>query len=209
MEELPAERAVGDAVDVVADDGQVDRREVDADLVHAAGLELTRSSACPGQSRSTSKCVIASRGVSVSSETRVGSSRSRPIGASIAPGAASAAGRGRARGRCARAARSRTSADSRSCASSERATTISPDVSRSSRWTIPVRPGLPAADDAGERVDERAAGVPRARVDDEAGRLVDDREVLVLPGERRRLGRRRRRDLGRVRELSVSPPSSR
>jgi hypothetical protein len=37
------------------------------------------------EQRSTSKCVTASRGVSVSSEWRVGSRRSRPIGASMRP----------------------------------------------------------------------------------------------------------------------------
>ena len=39
MQELPSERRLGDAVDGVADDRQVDRGEVDADLVHATGLE--------------------------------------------------------------------------------------------------------------------------------------------------------------------------
>ena len=43
----------------------------------------------------------------------------------------------RARGRCARARARRTSSTSASCASSERATTSSPEVSRSRRWTMP------------------------------------------------------------------------
>ena len=59
-------------------------------------------------------------------------------------------------------------------------------------------PGLAAADDAGERVDERPVGMSRARVNDEAGRLVDDGEVLVLAGERRRSGAGRRGALGRA-----------
>ncbi len=42
-------------------------------------------------------------------------------------------------------ARRRTRAESRRCASSERATTSSPEVSRSSRWTMPGRPGSPPA----------------------------------------------------------------
>ena len=116
----------------------------------------TSSSASPSRSRATSKCVIASRGSSVSSERRVGSRRSRPIGASIRP---------RARARPAaderhvaplERARSRTSSDSRSHASSERATTSSPEVSRSSRCTIPGRVGVAARDAAVEqRVHER------------------------------------------------------
>ena len=39
MQELAAERRLGDAVDRVADDREVDRGEVDADLVGTAGLE--------------------------------------------------------------------------------------------------------------------------------------------------------------------------
>ena len=46
-------------------------------------------------------------------------------------------------------------------------------------------------------VDERAGGVPGRRMDDEAGRLVDDQQVLVLVGDaevhRLRLERRTRR----------------
>ena len=74
-----------DTVDRVADDRQADRRQVDADLVHAAGLQTHRRSAWSATSGSTSKCVTASRGESLFSEMRVGSSRSRPIAASIRP----------------------------------------------------------------------------------------------------------------------------
>ena len=52
-----------------------------------------------------------------------------------------------------------------------------------------------ARDPAAQRVDERAARAARARVDDEARRLVDDEQVLVLVCDRdvdRRRGRRRR-----------------
>ena len=95
--------------------------------------------------------------------------------------------------------RLRTSAERRSCASSERATTSSPEVSRSSRWTMPGRSGSRR-----RRRCRRAAStsVPPVRpapgMDDEAGRLVDDGQVLVLPGDPRRAalagsGRRRRR----------------
>ena len=51
---------------------------------------------------------------------------------------------------------------------------------------------LPAGNGAGEQVDERSARPARARMDDEAGRLVDDGEVLVLPGDRGQRARRGR-----------------
>ena len=69
-----------------------------------ARLEPRRGAArARGSSSTTSKCVTASRGVSVSSEWRVGSRRSRPIGASIVPAARARAARRRARGTRARA----------------------------------------------------------------------------------------------------------
>ena len=116
---------------------------------------------------------------------RVGSWRSRPIGASIRP--ARERGRPRTSARYSRdelRAR-RRSRWSRRCASSERATTSSPDVSRSSRWTMPGPLGLlPARDRVREQaVDERAVRVAGRRVDDDAGRLVDDEQVLVLAGD--------------------------
>ena len=49
---------------------------------------------------------------------------------------------------------------------------------------------LPAGNGAGEQVDERSARPARAWMDDEAGRLVDDGEVLVLPGDRGQRARR-------------------
>ena len=58
----------------------------------------TRSSVVAGSARSTSKCVIASRGSSVSVERRVRTRRSRPSGASIVPAARRRAARRPARG---------------------------------------------------------------------------------------------------------------
>ena len=76
--------------------------------------------------------------MSVSSECRSGSLRSRPIGASIRP--RRERGRPRTSARYVRStARRRSGACRRSCASSERATTSRPDVSRSSRCTMPGR----------------------------------------------------------------------
>jgi diguanylate cyclase (GGDEF)-like protein len=40
MQELSVESRLGDAIDSVTGDGQIDCRQVDADLVHSAGLEL-------------------------------------------------------------------------------------------------------------------------------------------------------------------------
>ena len=92
----------------------------------------------PRRCLDTSKFVTASRGVSVSSEIRVGSRRSRPIGASMRPRLER--GRPRTRARYSRTSfRRPRSPCRRRCASSERATTRSPDVSRSRRWTIPGR----------------------------------------------------------------------
>ena len=80
------------------------------------------------------------------------------------------------------------------------ATTISPDVPRSSRCTMPGRfsPPMPlrSLDVVQQRVDERAGRMPRRRMDDHSRRLVDDDEVAVLveDRERQRLGQRRRID---------------
>jgi hypothetical protein len=64
-----------------------------------------------------------------------------------------------------------------------------------------------------QRVDQRAVGVAGRRVDDQAGRLVDDDEVLVLEEDRQRdvlgdrAGRRGRRDrdLDDVAEAELGP----
>ena len=85
---------------------------------------------------------------------------------------------------------------SRRCASSERATTRSPE-------RVAVEPvddaralGLLAALDlAGEQpVDDRAVRVAGRRVDDDAGRLVHDQQVLVLVGDAQALDRLRLED---------------
>jgi hypothetical protein len=58
---------------------------VDADLVRPAGLEPDVEQRVPVEQPFHLEVGTASRGVSVSSEWRVGSRRSRPIGASIRP----------------------------------------------------------------------------------------------------------------------------
>ncbi len=88
-------------------------------------------------------------------------------------------------------------------AASLRATMSRPDVSRSRRWTMPGRatPAMPAVVVAAgeQRVDERALPVARGRVHDEARRLVDDEQVIVLVDDvdrDRRVGLQVVRDLG-------------
>ena len=87
MQELALEaELLRPAVHRIACDREVDRRQMDADLVGAARLEPDVSEAHGrGKSSTTVKCVTASRGESVSSECRIASRRSRPIGASIRP----------------------------------------------------------------------------------------------------------------------------
>ena len=87
VEELALQaRSPGHAVDRVARHGQADRRQVDADLVRAAGLETdTRAARAPPGARRPRSASRRPSGESVSSERRVGSRRSRPIGASMRP----------------------------------------------------------------------------------------------------------------------------
>ena len=151
-----------------------------------ARSRAARAAACRcGSARSTSKWVIASRGSSVSVETRVRTRRSRPSGASILP--RRAGGRPSTSARYSRtSSRAASSAFSAAWTGSERATTSRPDVSRSSRCTMPARSGSAAGHPAGQRLRERAVAVPARRMHDHARRLVDDDQVLVLPGDRER-----------------------
>ena len=57
-------------------------------------------------------------------------------------------------------------------------------MSLSSRWTIPGRCGSsPPAGQIPEHLDQGGAGIAGRRVDDQAGRLVDHRQELVLPDD--------------------------
>ena len=179
------------AVDAISHHRQPDRGQVDADLVRAARLEPNAQQCVLGQQsappRSASRRRAAWRCPATAASDRW---RSRPMGASIRP--RRERGRPRTSARYSRSsARRRTRPCSRLKASSLRATTSSPDVSRSRRWTMPARSaGPPVA-----RVPRSApASVPRVvpgpGMDDDTGRLVDDQQVLVLPGDAqvRRLG---------------------
>ena len=143
-----------------------------------AGRGAARSRAAPARARSACR---ASRGSSVSVDMSVRTRRSRPSGASIVPV--------RAGGRPSTSARySRVT--SRACDQASRSapvgglgarTTSRPEVSRSRRWTIPARPGSPPAARPASAW-ESVPGVAARRVDDDAGGLVDDEQVLVLVG---------------------------
>ena len=68
----------------------------------------------------------------------------------------------------------------------------------------------PAGDAARERLHERALARALARVDDDARRLVDHEQVLVLVGDReaRRLDRRGSARARGASTLTISPPES-
>ena len=94
-----------------------------------------------------------------------------------------------------------TTATRARCAASFLAAISTPEVSLSSRCTIPGRSTPPTPERSSavgeQRVDEGAVGVAGGGVDDQAGRLVDDDQVLVLEQHVERdllgheLGRRR------------------
>ena len=182
-----------------------------------------RDGRSPGSGRGSGACArsraapaAASTAGSASSSVEVRARLARAVGVDRAP-RAQRAGRGpsgasivplRAGGRPSTSARySRTirrassAAFSRRWASSPFATTSRPDVSRSRRCTIPGRHGSPpAAPRAASRCDSVPARVRPGRVHDEAGRLVDDHQVVdprrrtasgpspsAVPGRRSRL----------------------
>ena len=119
VQELPLERRVGRAVDRVADDRQARSPRGGRGSGASAPSRAARAAArARARSRSTSKCVTASRGVSVSSETRVGSRAVAADRRLDAPRPRARPAARRARGTCARAPRRRTSSGSRRCASS-------------------------------------------------------------------------------------------
>ena len=165
----------------VAADRMADRREVRADLVGAAGLEPDAQQCRGGQPLD---------------HLEAGDRRARAVAARRYHRAARAIAADRGVDRAARASgwpvtsarySRRTSRAWISCltsaawASSVFATTSSPDVSRSSRCTMPARSGSgPPAARPRSASRERRSAVPRCRVGDQAGRLVDHHQVRVL-----------------------------
>ena len=194
------------AVHRVARDGMADRLEVDADLVRPAGDEVQLEQRPAGEPLAHA---VAGRGRPPVGTTaiRVRCRGSRPIGASIRPTAAATVAVDERQVRLLDPARLELRL-SEACAASVRATISSPLVSRSRRWTMPGRwtPAIPrrrqVAAAAEQRVDQGPASWPGDGMDDQARRLVDDQQVVVLvhdvDGDLRlgdRLGRRRRRDV--------------
>ena len=164
--------------------------------------------------RTSSNSVTASRAWPCRARCRVASCRSRPIAASMRPRRRASAGRGRARG---------TPLGDLAAAEQPLEPPVDlvrardheqPDVSRSSRCTIPGRSGSspPAIACASRPWTSVPPRVARRRVHDDPCRLVDDEQVLVLPGDAQRnlLGLERRlAPLGQRRSATSSPPSSR
>ena len=163
-------------------------------------------------SRRRSNQVTASRGVAVSSEWRVRSRRSRPIGASIRPVRERGVAAHEREVACARPRARGSAPAARRAPRSERATTqqargVAVEAVHDPRPVV-VLPALRAERE--QPLHERPRSRRPGRVDDEAGRLVDDEQVLVLPDDRdvERLGLERRRAPG-SRPSTSSPPSSR
>ena len=135
--------------------------------------------------RATSKCVTAvARRVGVEREAR----RVAPVAPDRRLDPAAARARPARDERQVRRARARGGARAPAAAGApprERATTSRPEVSRSSRWTIPGRLGLLAARDARARagVDERAGRVPR-RPGGRRGRRACRRRAGARPRRR-------------------------
>ena len=147
----------------------------------------TRSSVAPGTPRSISKCVTAgARLVGVGGHPRAH--------AAVAARAARRSSRAAPAGRPSTSARysrviSRSAAApcSAACTASLRATTSRPEVSRSSRCTTPARSGSsPPATRPASACTSVPGRWPARGVDDDAGGLVDDQQVLVLVGDRER-----------------------
>ena len=196
---LEAEQACR-AVVGVADDGMADRLEVDADLVRAAGLQADGSSVVAGSASIELEVRARLAGLvgvgrhqranaTVAADRRVdraGARRRAPLDqrAVLAGDLAALQLRYAARGALPRSARRRAAPTCRGRGGGR------------SRRGRPRRPRP-----AGQRLGERALAVAAAGVHDEARRLVDDEQVVVLVGDRDvdrrdRGGRGRRRLAG-------------
>ena len=193
MQELALEaEVVLHPVGGVAGHREVDRGEMDADLMRPPRLEphvqervlrerLDDLEPRDGVARLLRIERALRRVAPVTADRRVDPARPRPR-----------LPRARARDIGARPRAGGSPPAARENASCDRATTRRPDVSRSRRWTIPGRSGI-VATDGSERDElrrERSRRRSRARMHRDARRLVDDDEVLVLVGELHRDGLR-------------------
>ena len=150
----------------IAGDRMADRGEVGADLVRAAGLQAGLDQGVGGQRLEHREVGARRRGRRGRGRRASRGRGGRGRAARRSCPCASAGGPRPAPGRCARPRGALIIAASRRCASSSRATTISPEVSLSRRWTIPGRSGLAAAEQLAEHVDQgrrRGARAPRGR----------------------------------------------
>ena len=168
----------------IARDRMADRGEVGADLVRAAGLQARLDQGVGRQQ-------LEHLEVGARLARRAAADRPALGGAVVAP--QRGVDRPRSRARMALDQRQVVAPHlarldlraSRRWASSVRATTISPEVSLSRRWTIPGRSG-PRRRPAGLPARRPAWGrVPGRRMDDQAGGLVDHRQPVVAVDDAR------------------------
>jgi len=184
MEELPAELGGRDPVDRVADDWQVDRGQVNADLVRPAGLEADRE-----------QRVVRQEPLELEMRDRLaGRIRVERLTERIVTVAAD-------RRLDAAASRARPATDERQIAAVERP--LANELLQSAVGLLGAgddeesgRVAVEAMDDARpfrgispgnapreERLHERSTRVARRGMNDDPGRLVDDEQVLVLVGD--------------------------
>ena len=159
VQELPVQAEVAlHAVGRIPGDRKVDRGEVDADLVRPTGLEPDVEEGMLGKGLDDLEPghrLAAARPCRASAWSGRGD---RDRWRRRCARCASAAALARARGTGARPRDDVSRPEARTNASSERATTSSPEVSRSSRWTIPGRSG--SSPPAAPRPRSCAASVP-------------------------------------------------
>jgi len=214
VQELPFEAEPRDAVDAVAGDGQVDRGQVHADLVRSAGLEPDAEERVLRQELR---------------DLEVRDRLARRVRVERLPGRLGAVAADRRLDPA--AAGARVPADEREVLALQPAAAherLEPPI-RLRRpgddhqpRRVPVEPvddprpvGLVSPRRVPEqRVDEGPGRVSRPRVDGDAGRLVDDQQMLVLVGdpeiqlladERRRLGRGQLDALSRLDPVRLRP----
>ncbi len=196
------------AVDGIADDGRADRRQVDADLVGAPGLERHAQQRAAGQRLDELEVGDGVAGV-VARERHAG--RVAAVAADRGLDAAAARARAAAHEREVRAAD--PAAAQLRLQARVRAAVAGHEQQAGGVAVEPVDdPGagvVAARGDPGERVDERRAAVPRHGMHQQAGRLVGHHQVLVGVGERHaHIGRwRDRRPAAPAR--AASPPRRR
>ena len=182
MQELAAEGLVRNSVDRVSDDRQVDRGQVNPDLVRPAGLEPHVQQRVPaeqlghlevshGLARRVGVERLPRRVVPVAADRRLDPSTpgARPAADERQVVALDLPARNQILKSLVGLVRARHDEEPGSV-------TVEP-------VDDPGPVSSPPPDRPDEAVDERSASVPRSRVHDDAGRLVDDQQMLVLVGD--------------------------